>query len=63
MKESIRKEVIHQVESLMAEYCDGCFVHKQLKKDGGRRYAHRFCISQCTVGEKLQEYGRKLNKQ
>ncbi|WP_248735870.1 zinc-finger domain-containing protein [Neobacillus rhizosphaerae] len=48
------------VESLMKQYCEGCFLHQQLKKEGGRRMAHRFCISQCTVGEKLQEYGKKL---
>ncbi|MFF2450403.1 zinc-finger domain-containing protein [Neobacillus sp. NPDC058068] len=60
MKNSVRKELLGQVESLMNQYCDGCFLHQQLKKEGGRRLAHRFCISQCTVGEKLQEYGEKL---
>ncbi|WP_236719618.1 zinc-finger domain-containing protein [Neobacillus mesonae] len=60
MKPSVRKEVIHQLESLLAEYCDGCFVHRQLKKEGGRRQAHRFCISQCTVGGKIKEFGKKL---
>lgn len=55
-----RKELLSQVESLMAEYCEGCFLHRHMKKEGGRRAAHRFCISQCTVGEKLQEYGKKL---
>ncbi|MFL6561863.1 MAG: zinc-finger domain-containing protein, partial [Bacillus sp. (in: firmicutes)] len=39
----------------------GCFLHQHLKKEDGRRAAHRFCITQCTVGEQLQEYGKKLS--
>ncbi|MEH7113440.1 zinc-finger domain-containing protein [Neobacillus niacini] len=60
MENSNRKELFFHVESLLCQYCNGCFVHKQFKQEGGRRFAHRFCISQCTVGEKLQEYGKKL---
>jgi len=60
MKPSVRKELFTQVESLINQYCVDCFLHQQLKKEGGRRSAHRFCISQCTVGERLQEYGKKL---
>jgi hypothetical protein len=44
----------------MDQYCEGCFLHQQMNKEGGRRLAHRFCITQCTVGEQLQEYGKKL---
>jgi hypothetical protein len=57
----IRRELLDHVEVLMNMYCEGCFLHKHLKKEGGRRVAHRFCITQCTIGEKLQEYGKKLN--
>lgn len=60
MKKAIRKELLTHVEALMEEYCEGCFLHKQMIKEGGRRSAHRFCISKCTIGEKLQEYGKKL---
>jgi len=61
VKNAIRKELLSHVETLITEYCEGCFLHKQLKKEGGRRLAHRFCITQCTIGEKLQEYGKKLS--
>ncbi|NHC39179.1 zinc-finger domain-containing protein [Bacillus sp. MM2020_1] len=54
-------ELLGHVESLMVQYCEGCFLHQHLKKEGGRRAAHRFCISNCTVGEQLQEYGKKLS--
>ncbi|WP_223593370.1 zinc-finger domain-containing protein [Neobacillus bataviensis] len=60
MKDQARKELLSQVENMINHYCEGCFLHQYLKKEGGRRTAHRFCISQCTVGEKLQEFGKKL---
>lgn len=60
MKNSNRKELLNHVESLMDEYCNGCLLHRHFKQEGGRRLAHRFCITQCTVGEKLKEYGKKL---
>ncbi|NHM29200.1 zinc-finger domain-containing protein [Neobacillus terrae] len=61
MKEAERKVVLENVESIIGIYCDGCFLHRQIKQEKGRRQAHRFCISQCTVGEKLKEYGGKLS--
>ncbi|WP_342432048.1 zinc-finger domain-containing protein [Neobacillus sp. FSL H8-0543] len=60
MKNFNRKELFTNVETLMSQYCNGCLLHQHFKEEGGRRFAHRFCISQCTVGEKLQEYGKKL---
>jgi hypothetical protein len=61
VKSPARKEVLTFVESLMAQYCEGCFLHRQLIKDGGRRRAHQFCISQCTVGQQIKEFGKKLS--
>jgi hypothetical protein len=52
---------MEKIESLMAEYCDGCFLSTHLKEESGRRFAHRFCISQCTVGNEMKEYGKKLS--
>ncbi|HWO76332.1 MAG TPA: zinc-finger domain-containing protein [Bacillus sp. (in: firmicutes)] len=55
-----RKALLQELDDMVMTYCKGCFVHKTLRKENGKRYAHRFCISKCTVGEKLQEYGKKL---
>lgn len=55
-----RREIIFEAEKLMADYCDGCFLYKYHKKEKGRRYAHRFCISKCTIGEKIKLIGKKL---
>ncbi|MEH7300646.1 zinc-finger domain-containing protein [Neobacillus drentensis] len=60
MRDTGRKELLNHLENVMAQFCDGCFLHQHVKIEGGRRAAHRFCITQCTVGEKLQEYGKKL---
>ncbi|MCQ6273958.1 zinc-finger domain-containing protein [Bacillus sp. V3B] len=57
-----RKEIYHKVEAIMNNYCNGCFLYKQNRKDKGRSSAHRFCISSCTVGEKLRQYGEKLTR-
>lgn len=61
MKERNRAELFETVQSLMAYYCDGCFLYKYVKEAEGKRAAHRFCITQCTVGEKLKECGKKLS--
>ncbi len=60
MRQSDRVELFANVEGIMKQYCEGCFLHRQLKKEGGRRFAHRFCISKCTVGEMLKENGERL---
>ncbi|MFE8702153.1 zinc-finger domain-containing protein [Cytobacillus sp. FJAT-54145] len=55
-----RRQILQEVEELMTSYCKGCFLHKLHKDEKGRRYAHRFCINKCTVGEKIKNYGEKL---
>ena len=55
-----RKKTIEEAEALMNEMCKDCFVYKQFRRDFGRRQAHKFCISQCTVGEKLKQIGERL---
>lgn len=63
MNEIERKRLIQEAESLMEQYCDGCFLYKTLRSEKGRRIAHKFCIDQCTIGEKLKEYGNQLNNE
>ncbi|WP_081415266.1 zinc-finger domain-containing protein [Ectobacillus panaciterrae] len=56
-----RKQLISQVHDLIETYCAGCFVNSHFRKEHGKSYAQSFCIKQCTVGEKLKEYGKKLS--
>jgi hypothetical protein len=57
-----RKEIYNEVEMIMHYYCEDCFLYKQNRKEKGRNYAHRFCITQCTVGEKIKQCGKKLSQ-
>lgn len=60
-KDLNRAELLEDLQCTMTQYCEGCFLYRFLKKSEGKRAAHRFCISQCTVGEKLQGYGKRLS--
>ncbi|MCM3571583.1 MULTISPECIES: zinc-finger domain-containing protein [Mesobacillus] len=55
-----RNEVLAEVETLLNTYCNGCFLKKHHRQENGKRYAHRFCINECTVGEKIKKCGQKL---
>jgi hypothetical protein len=61
MKDLKRHDLVEKIDLLTVTYCEGCFLYKHLKQESGRRQAHRFCISQCTVGQKIQECGNNLN--
>lgn len=58
-----RKEIYHEVEVIINNYCNGCFLYKQNRKDHGRNFAHRFCITSCTVGEKIKQCGDRLSSE
>lgn len=67
MKEGVnklkKKHLFDEVEELMLHYCKDCFLHKYHKDEMGRRYAHRFCITKCTVGEKIKAIGSRLSEE
>ncbi|PKH10052.1 zinc-finger domain-containing protein [Planomicrobium sp. MB-3u-38] len=54
--------IINEIDEMLNTYCDGCFVRAQIRKDEGKTAAHRFCISNCTIGTQLQFLGNELNK-
>lgn len=56
-----RKKIFDEVEELFATYCQHCLVKKQLRLERGKTKAHRFCIQECTVGEKINKYGKHLS--
>ncbi|OLN23189.1 zinc-finger domain-containing protein [Domibacillus antri] len=56
-----RTELLNEVEDLLNMYCKDCLVKAALRKEKGKIAAHKFCISECTVGEKLKQYGDKLS--
>lgn len=57
-----KKQVIKEVHDLVQEYCEDCFLYKHLRDTSNRKVAQQFCIKECSVGERLQEYGDQLSK-
>ncbi|WP_409298181.1 zinc-finger domain-containing protein [Peribacillus sp. SCS-26] len=55
-----RKDICSEVDTMLEDYCKDCFLKAHHRKEKGRTFAHKFCISQCTVGEKLKELGDRL---
>jgi hypothetical protein len=62
MEQLNKRTVISDIDEMLETYCDGCFIKRELRSNGGKTMAHRFCISSCTVGEQLQFLGEELNK-
>ncbi|RST72945.1 zinc-finger domain-containing protein [Siminovitchia acidinfaciens] len=58
-----RSKVMKEINHLLKEYCEDCFLKKHFRKEYSKTYAHHFCIKQCTVGESLQRKGNLLIKQ
>jgi hypothetical protein len=54
-----RKKIYAEVEEIL-NFCEDCFLQKHFRKEKGRTFAHQFCLSQCTVGEKLKQLGKEL---
>ncbi|MGN1401030.1 MAG: zinc-finger domain-containing protein [Bacillus sp. (in: firmicutes)] len=57
----VRKQLLKELDDTLKD-CEGCFLYAVHKKDSGRAKAHKFCLLSCTVGAKLQELGKELNK-
>lgn len=61
MSKMEKHTAISAVDDLMNTYCKGCPVKKELRSEKGKLYAHKFCISECSIGLKIKEIGRLLS--
>lgn len=57
-----RKQIVMEVGGLLDKYCNGCFLKKHYKDSFSKNYAQKFCITKCTVGEQIRNYGELLEK-
>ncbi|MBM7716419.1 zinc-finger domain-containing protein [Siminovitchia sp. FSL H7-0308] len=55
-----RTHVIKEIDEILQQYCNDCFLKKHFRKAYSKTYAHQFCINQCTVGSSLREKGKEL---
>jgi hypothetical protein len=56
-----RNQVIIELNDMIETYCEGCFVYQHFRKIHSQNYAQNFCMKQCTIGEKLKQYGKYLS--
>lgn len=54
--------IIEDIDAIQDKYCRDCIVKQQLRKERGKTGAHKFCITTCSVGKKLQFLGQELMK-
>lgn len=54
--------VMNEIDEILDIYCDGCFLKRQLSKEKGKTTAHKFCITNCSVGGQLKLLGEQMNK-
>lgn len=54
--------VMNEIDTIIDNYCEGCFLKTALKKDKGKTSAHQFCITTCTIGDQLKFLGKEMNK-
>lgn len=56
-----KKQTLQELSEILDTYCVDCLLKKHFREEYGKRYAHSFCINQCTVGQKIKEVGTKLS--
>lgn len=57
-----RSIIFNEIDAVIDTYCEGCLLKKHLTKDKGKTAAHKFCITDCTIGDQLRFIGNELNK-
>ncbi|HJE19678.1 zinc-finger domain-containing protein [Aliicoccus persicus] len=57
----MREYAITQINKLEQRYCKNCLIKQTLRREKSKTEAHQFCISECSVGQKIQKYGNQLN--
>jgi hypothetical protein len=60
MNEMEKKQAVEEIDQLLDTYCTDCLLKKHFRKEYGKNYAHSFCIEQCTVGQMIKDFGKKL---
>lgn len=58
-----RKQYIREMDELTDTYCEGCLVKQTLTKERSKTNAHRFCITECSIGLTIQKIGEAFMQQ
>lgn len=60
-KKTKRIMLFDEVDRTLRDYCEDCFLYRTHRKEQGRTYAHKFCLTHCTIGQQLKTIGNKIN--
>lgn len=53
-------KTLDKINQLEKRYCKDCLIKKIKRDEDGRTQAHKFCITQCSVGLKIRSHGNQL---
>ncbi|MFD2829318.1 zinc-finger domain-containing protein [Corticicoccus populi] len=53
-------KTLEKINQLEARYCKNCLIKKIKRDEESRTQAHKFCISECSVGLKIRSHGNQL---
>lgn len=56
----MKQETLYKINQLEEKYCHGCLLKKLNRDRGNQTSAHKFCISECSVGLKIRSHGNQL---
>ncbi|TDM04238.1 zinc-finger domain-containing protein [Macrococcus carouselicus] len=52
-------DTVRKINQLEDHYCHQCLIKKTLRQDSKTK-AHHYCISKCSVGLQIKQWGNNL---
>lgn len=56
----MEEKTLLKINQLEEKYCHGCLLKKLNREEGTRASAHKFCITECSVGLEIRSHGNQL---
>lgn len=53
-------DTLEKINQLERRYCRDCLVKKHNRDEGNRSSAHKFCITECSIGLEIKSHGNQL---
>lgn len=53
-------KTLEKINQLERRYCKDCLIKKIKRDEESRTQAHKFCITECSIGLKIRSHGNQL---
>jgi hypothetical protein len=53
-------KTLDRINQLETRYCKECLIKKIKRNEESRTEAHKFCITQCSIGLRIRSHGNQL---